>query len=48
MSFPKEPGYLAFGERGYTYPDGNGRRARATAYVVTDYSEYLNLFADHI
>ena len=45
MSSPKEPGYLAFGDRGYVYPDGRGRRAPASSYVVDKESEYLDLFA---
>lgn len=45
MSFPKEPGYLAFGESGYTYPDGYGNPAPASRYVVSDERSYLNLFA---
>ena len=46
LSFPKEPGYLAFLERGYHYLDGYGRQAPASEYVVTDESAYLNLFSD--
>ncbi|MFT4518008.1 MAG: hypothetical protein ACI9JM_000385 [Halioglobus sp.] len=45
MSFPKEPGYLAFGDDGYTYPDGYGRPAPASTYVVNSEASYLNLFA---
>lgn len=45
MSFPKEPGYLAFLERGYHYLDGYGRPAPASKYVVKDESTYLNLFS---
>jgi hypothetical protein len=45
MSFPKEPGYLAFGERGYPFPDGYGKPAPASGYVVRDERAYLNLFA---
>jgi hypothetical protein len=46
MSFPKEPGYLAFLQRGYPYLDGYGRPAPASEYVVSDESAYLNLFSD--
>lgn len=46
MTFPKEPGFLAFGEEGYTYRDGYGRPGRASQYVVTSESDYLALFAD--
>ncbi|MEZ5571304.1 MAG: sulfotransferase [Halioglobus sp.] len=45
MSFPKEPGFLAFGSNGYTYPDGWGRPAPAKQYVVTDERAYLDLFS---
>jgi hypothetical protein len=45
MSFPKEPGYLAFLERGYHYLDGYGREAPASEYVVKDESTYLKLFS---
>jgi hypothetical protein len=45
MSFPKEPGFLAFGENGYTYPDGYGNPAPASQYVVRDERAYLKLFA---
>ena len=45
MSFPKEPGYLAFGEAGYTFPDGYGRQAPASKYVVKNYADYLALFS---
>ena len=34
MSFPKEPGYLAFGEQGYIFPDGNGQPAPASRYEL--------------
>jgi len=46
MAFPKEPGYLAFGNKGYPYLDGYGRRAPASEYVVTDEENYLGLFAN--
>lgn len=46
MSFPKEPGYLAFGEAGYWYPDGNGKRGPAWDWVVRSEAEYLDLFAE--
>jgi hypothetical protein len=45
MSFPKEPGFLAFGESGYSFPDGYGRPAPASQYVVRDERAYLELFA---
>lgn len=45
MSFPKEPGFLAFGESGYCFPDGYGKPAPASQYVVRDERNYLNLFA---
>jgi hypothetical protein len=45
MSFPKEPGFLAFGENGYPYPDGYGNPAPASQYVVSDERSYLQLFA---
>lgn len=44
MSFPKEPGYLAFKEKGYTYQDGYGQASPASQYVVTDEQAYLDLF----
>jgi|SRR6056297_3328652 len=44
MSFPKEPGFLAFGESGYVFPDGYGRPAPASHYVVRDQQSYLQLF----
>lgn len=46
MSLPKEPGYLAFGEDGYVFPDGYGRPAPATRYVVRDEQSYRALFAE--
>ena len=46
MSFPKEPGFLAFGESGYPYRDGHGKPAPASQYVVTDARAYASLFAD--
>lgn len=45
MSFPKEPGYLAFGEAGYPFPDGYGRLAPASDWVVNDEQAYLDLFS---
>ncbi|MFT4615118.1 MAG: hypothetical protein ACI9NT_002270 [Bacteroidia bacterium] len=45
MSFPKEPGFLAFGENGYPYLDGQGRPAPASRYVVSNEKDYLALFA---
>jgi hypothetical protein len=45
MSFPKEPGFLAFGESGYPFPDGYGNPAPASQYVVCDERSYLKLFA---
>ncbi|AHE97598.1 sulfotransferase [Thioalkalivibrio paradoxus ARh 1] len=44
MAFPKEPGYLAFGERGYRFPDGHGRTSPAREWVVTSHGKYLGLF----
>ena len=46
MAFPKEPGFLAFGEKGYWFPDGYGRTAPANDYVVRSHQAYLDLFAD--
>lgn len=46
MCSPKEPGYLAFGERGYTGLDGYGRVAHASRWVVDSESEYLALFRE--
>jgi len=45
MSFPKEPGFLAFGETGYALNDGYGNPAPASSYVVRDHNSYLALFA---
>ena len=45
MSFPKEPGYLAFGEAGYPFSDGYGRRAPASNWVISSESTYLDLFS---
>jgi len=44
MSFPKEPGYLAFGESGYTFPGAHGKPGDASRYVVTSEADYLGLF----
>lgn len=44
MSFPKEPGFLAFGEKGYVFCDGYGNPAPASSYVVRDHDSYLALF----
>jgi hypothetical protein len=46
ISFPKEPGFLAFGERGYPYKDGYGNDAPASRYVVNSERAYLALFAN--
>ena len=46
MSTPKEPGYLAFGEAGYTGLDGYGRLAHAASWVVRSEADYLDLFRD--
>jgi len=46
MSFPKEPGYLAFGERGYDVYDAEGEPGPASKYVVRSEREYLALWAD--
>lgn len=45
MSFPKEPGFLAFGSNGYPYRDGWGNIAPASQYVVTNERNYLELFS---
>ena len=45
MSFPKEPGFLCFSERGYRYNDGYGKLAPASEYVVNDKLAYEKLFA---
>ncbi|MEQ8262175.1 sulfotransferase [Pseudohaliea sp.] len=42
---PKEPGFLAFGERGYPFPTGRGEPAAASDWVVQEESSYLQLFA---
>ncbi len=44
MCSPKEPGFLAFGESGYTALDGYGRQARAKRWVVRSEQTYLKLF----
>lgn len=44
ISFPKEPGFLAFGEKGYAFNDGYGNPAPASRYVVRDHDSYLALF----
>lgn len=44
MAYPKEPGFLAFGERGYPFRDGHGRASPAREWVVTSRSDYLGLF----
>ncbi|MDZ7790910.1 MAG: sulfotransferase [Xanthomonadales bacterium] len=46
MSSPKEPGYLAFGERGYTGVDGYGRLAHAASWVINSEDDYLDLYVD--
>ncbi len=45
MSLPKEPGYLAFLEQGYPFPDGYGGRAPASDWVINDERTYLELFS---
>lgn len=45
MSYPKEPGYLAFGERGYPYLNGYGKQSPASQWVIKSEQEYLALFA---
>lgn len=45
MSFPKEPGYLAFGASGYDFRDGYGNAPPASKYVVRSERDYLRLFA---
>ncbi|MGV6827643.1 MAG: sulfotransferase domain-containing protein [bacterium] len=44
MSFPKEPGYLAFGDAGYQFRDGNGLFTPAHDFVVDSLEDYLALF----
>lgn len=44
MPSPKEPGYLAFGERGYTGIDGYGRLANAASWVIDSEADYLELY----
>ncbi|MFN2328348.1 MAG: sulfotransferase [Chromatocurvus sp.] len=44
MCSPKEPGFLAFGESGYTALDGYGRRAQADGWVVRSEQAYIDLF----
>ncbi len=44
MATPKEPGYLVFGEAGYTGVDGYGRLAHAASWVIDSEAEYLGLF----
>lgn len=46
MSTPKEPGYLAFGEQGYTCLDGYGRVTRASSWVLRCRQDYLALWQD--
>lgn len=46
MCKPKEPGYLAFGERGYCALDGYGRPGHPRNWVVNGESDYLALFQD--
>ena len=45
MCSPKEPGYLVFGEAGYTGVDGNGKLAHAANWVVASREDYFALFA---
>lgn len=40
----KEPGFLAFGEKGYTGVDGHGRKAGAASWVINSQADYLALF----
>jgi len=46
MSSPKEPGYLVFGERGYTGVDGYGRLAHAASWVIDSEDDYLDLYRE--
>jgi hypothetical protein len=46
MSTPKEPGFLAFGEQGYTCRDGYGELARASSWVVRSEADYLALWQE--
>ncbi|HEY6131530.1 MAG TPA: sulfotransferase [Halioglobus sp.] len=45
MSFPKEPGFLAFRESGYPYRDGYGKPAPASQYVIRNEPAYFKLFS---
>jgi hypothetical protein len=44
MSTPKEPGFMAFGEQGYTCRDGYGGLPRASSWVLRSEAEYLALW----
>lgn len=46
MSQPKEPGYLAFGEKGYHFPDGFGKPSPPAFYVPKTERDYLDLFSE--
>lgn len=46
MSQPKEPGYLAFGEKGYHFPDGFGQPSPPAFYVPKSERDYLALFSE--
>jgi len=46
MCTPKEPGYLVFGEKGYTGLDGYGRPAHAARWVIDSEARYLQLFRE--
>jgi hypothetical protein len=48
MSTPKEPGWLAFGERGYWPRDGYGRHCRARSWVPRTENGYRELFRDAV
>lgn len=44
LSTPKEPGFLAFGEQGYTCRDGYGELAWASSWVLRSEADYLSLW----
>lgn len=46
MSSPKEPGFLVFGEQGYTGIDGFGRLAHAASWVVDSEVDYFDLYRE--
>ncbi|MDO8862438.1 sulfotransferase [Haliea sp. E1-2-M8] len=44
MATPKEPGFLAFGEQGYTCRDGHGAATAASGWVLRSERDYLALW----